>query len=188
MEDEHCAMAGRNVPFTTGNYGITTTPQDEFNIAVGRMQCSDINMLDKKGRRVRVIQRIEELKLLKLVKKAGLTEVEIIAVVSALHPSPDPQCPLGPAWVTRGSDSEPECRQVLYTGPMFQVYNAVLRRFPKEVYERFAGGGNRFATTIHVLVSAVVKIARVMKLPPGLELFRGLGGLAELPESFYQVA
>ena len=77
--------------------------------------------------------------------------------------------------------------QVLCTGPMFQVYNAVLRRYPREVYERFEGGGNRFATTIHVLVSAVVKITRVMKLPPGLDLFRGLGGLAELPESFYQV-
>jgi hypothetical protein len=72
---------------------------------------------------------------------------------------------------------------------MFQVYNAVLRRYPREVFDRFQleGGGIRFATTIHVLVSAVVKIARVMKLPPGLELFRGLGGLAELPESFYQV-
>ena len=70
---------------------------------------------------------------------------------------------------------------------MFQVYNAVLRRFPSEVYERFDGGGNRFATTIHVLVSAVVKIARVMKLPSGLELYRGLGGLMELPDSFYQV-
>ena len=70
---------------------------------------------------------------------------------------------------------------------MFQVYNTVLRRYPMDVYKRFEAGGNRFATTIHVLVSAVVKIARVMKLPPGLELYRGLGGLAELPESFYQV-
>ena len=26
-----------------------------------------------------------------------------------------------------------------------------------------------------------------MKLPPGLELYRGLGGLAELPEGFYRV-
>jgi hypothetical protein len=26
-----------------------------------------------------------------------------------------------------------------------------------------------------------------MKLPPGLELYRGLGGLMELPDSFYQV-
>jgi hypothetical protein len=26
-----------------------------------------------------------------------------------------------------------------------------------------------------------------MKLPPGIELYRGLGGLMELPDSFYQV-
>jgi hypothetical protein len=178
MEDEHCHMRGHDVPFKTDNYGITTTPEDEFNITVGRTPCSEKNMLDKKGRRVRVIQRIEELKLLKLARKARLTEEEIIAVVSALHPS----VPLE----SHGALTR-ECRQVLYTGPMFEVYNAVLRRFPKELFERFEGGGNRFATTIHVLVSAVVKIARVMKLPPGLELFRGLGGLAELPESFYQV-
>jgi hypothetical protein len=76
---------------------------------------------------------------------------------------------------------------VLYTGPMFQVYNTVLRRYPREVYEGFERGGNRFATTIHVLVSAVVKIARAMRLPAGLELYRGLGGLMELPDSFFKV-
>jgi len=64
------------------------------------------------------------------------------------------------------------------------VYNTVLRRFPAPEYEVFRAGGNLFSTTIFVLVSAVVKIARVMRLPPGLELFRGLGGLAQLPESF----
>lgn len=65
-----------------------------------------------------------------------------------------------------------------------QVYNAILRRFPSDVYGKFAAGGNLYATTIHVLVSAVVKIARVMRLPPGLELFRGLGGRMDLPDSF----
>ena len=74
--------------------------------------------------------------------------------------------------------------QVLYTGPMFQVYNTVLRRFPVAEFEAYLTGGNLFSTTIFVLVSAVVKIARVMRLPTGLELYRGLGGLAELPESF----
>jgi hypothetical protein len=49
---------------------------------------------------------------------------------------------------------------------MYQVYNTVLRRHPREAYERYEGGGNRFATTIHVLVSAVVKIARVTRQPP----------------------
>ena len=42
-------------------------------------------MKDKKGRRVRVIRRIEELKLLKLCRKAGLTDDEILAVVRAQH-------------------------------------------------------------------------------------------------------
>ena len=51
--------------------------------------------------------------------------------------------------------------QVLYTGPMYQIYNAVLRQYPRGVFEWFAGRGNSFATTIHILVSAVVKIARV---------------------------
>ena len=65
-----------------------------------------------------------------------------------------------------------------------QVYNAILRRFPSGVYDKFKKGDNLYATTIHVLVSAVVKIARVMRLPPGLELFRGLGGRMDLPDSF----
>ena len=69
---------------------------------------------------------------------------------------------------------------------MFQVYNTILRRFPVEEFEQFQQGGNQFATTIFVLQSAVMKISRVMRLPPGLELFRGLGGLAELPDSFYE--
>jgi hypothetical protein len=38
-------------------------------------------MLDKKGTKVRVVKRIEELKLLKMARKAGLTEDEILAVV-----------------------------------------------------------------------------------------------------------
>ena len=67
---------------------------------------------------------------------------------------------------------------------MFQVYNTILRRFPARDFQQFQQGGNLFATTIFVLQSAVMKISRVMRLPPGLELFRGLGGLAELPDSF----
>ena len=68
---------------------------------------------------------------------------------------------------------------------LLQVYNMVLRRFPAADFERFQQGGNLYATTICVLQSAVMKISRVMRLPPGLELYRGLGGLAELPGSFY---
>ncbi len=47
--------------------------------------------------------------------------------------------------------------------------------------------GNLYATTISVLVSAVQKITRVKKLPEGLRLFRGLGGLMDLPNKFFVV-
>ena len=42
-------------------------------------------MKDKKGRRVRVIRQIDELKRLKMCQKACLTDDEILAVVRALH-------------------------------------------------------------------------------------------------------
>ena len=73
---------------------------------------------------------------------------------------------------------------VLYTGPMFVVYNGILRRYPKELYAVFEKGDNRFSTTIFVLVSAVQKLSRCMSIPAGMMLYRGLGGTLELPGSF----
>ena len=62
----------------------------------------------------------------------------------------------------------------------FQKYNTVLRRNTKDDKD----GMNLYSTTIHVLASAVQKVATVMKLESGLKLYRGLGGM-ELPEFFY---
>jgi hypothetical protein len=67
---------------------------------------------------------------------------------------------------------------------MFVVYNGILRRFPKELYDVFAKSDNRFSTSIFVLVSAVQKLSRCMNIPAGMMLFRGLGGTLELPDSF----
>ncbi|MFN9939198.1 MAG: hypothetical protein ACK56I_06965, partial [bacterium] len=49
---------------------------------------------------------------------------------------------------------------VLYTGPMFQIYNTILRRYPAEKFKLFEEGDNQFSTTIFVLVSAVQKLSR----------------------------
>jgi hypothetical protein len=62
----------------------------------------------------------------------------------------------------------------------------ILRRYPGDEYKLYEDGGNRFPTTIAALASAVLKIARVTKLPLNLELYRGLGGLADLPASFWK--
>ena len=55
---------------------------------------------------------------------------------------------------------------------MFTVYNCILRRFPEQMYKVFEGSDNAFATTIFVLVSAVQKISRRMKVSAGTQLYR----------------
>jgi hypothetical protein len=83
MADEHCLMYGHDEPFETSNYGVRTTPRQEYEITTGKRDCTAKNMEDRKGKLVRFIRRIEELKLLKAAQKAELVEEELIAVVRA---------------------------------------------------------------------------------------------------------
>ncbi len=73
----------------------------------------------------------------------------------------------------------------LFTGPMMQVYNLILRRYPIDQFQLFCDGSNLFATTIFVIVSAITKLARFTRVPEGTLLYRGLGGLTDLPKSFF---
>lgn len=77
-------MWEHEIEFTTSNYGLTTTPQNEYGISKGGQTCPEKDMLDKKGRRVRVIRPIEELKQLPLCLNTKLTDDEILAVVCAV--------------------------------------------------------------------------------------------------------
>jgi WD40 repeat protein len=76
---------------------------------------------------------------------------------------------------------------VLYTGPMFQIYNTILRQYPEDKFEIFRDGDNLFSTTIFVLVSAVQKLSRFTRIPLGTQLYRGLGGKVDLPDIFFQI-
>ena len=66
----------------------------------------------------------------------------------------------------------------------FQWYNTILRQYPKDKYLSFESGGNLFTTTIFVLVSAVQKLSRSIKVKDGTLLYRGLGGLMDIPKRF----
>lgn len=68
----------------------------------------------------------------------------------------------------------------------FQVYNMLLRRFPRDAYDEQVERGNVYTTTIYVLVSAVTNIARETRLSAGLKLYRGLGGDKSFPVSFFK--
>jgi len=80
---------------------------------------------------------------------------------------------------------------ILYSGPMFVMYNGILRQYTNEakVYKHFKKQNNLFPTTIHVLASALQKIARHSRISADTPLFRGLGGSGkftlELPDSFH---
>jgi WD40 repeat protein len=76
---------------------------------------------------------------------------------------------------------------VLYTGPMFQIYNTILRRYPEDKFLIFKDGDNLFSTTIFVLVSAVQKLSRSTRIPLETLLYRGLSGKIDLPDIFFQV-
>ena len=53
------------------------------------------------------------------------------------------------------------------------------------MYERLKQGGNLFATTISVLVSALQKLSRSAKIPDGTLLYRGLSAMA-MPVLFHK--
>ena len=82
MREEHCEIYGHDEQFTSGNYGITTTPEKEYKIATGVVPCPEEETKDKEGRVVRVIKKIEDLQKLPMAIEAGRLYIEILAVVS----------------------------------------------------------------------------------------------------------
>ena len=86
-----------------------------------------------------------------------------------------------PLVVSAGLREEEVLALVLYTGPMFIKYNTVLRGFPEEGINALKG--NKYTTTIYCIVSGIIKLSKVMRLPDNRMVYRGLGGL-ELPEAF----
>ena len=73
---------------------------------------------------------------------------------------------------------------VLYTGPMFVIYNTILRKYPMDRYGALKEKDSMFPTSIFVLVSAIQKVSRVMVLRPGQSLYRGVDGNMTLPPHF----
>jgi len=75
---------------------------------------------------------------------------------------------------------------MLYSGPMYLLYNCVLAQWsdPPEIWETLRVGRNKFTTTLCVLVSAVQKLSAITVIPASPTLYRGTGGLAYLPEHF----
>jgi hypothetical protein len=75
VESEHCRSPDSSEPFLTSNYGITTTPAQEWEITT-KQNASLADM-----RHDRRLPNPEELLQSDLSKRAGLTLIEVIVLV-----------------------------------------------------------------------------------------------------------
>ena len=84
MEDEHCEESlGCDVVFTTSNYGITTTPKKEYEIASKPEKCPDEDKFnEKRTEKIRDVKQVDELLKLEIASKAELKLFEVKAIVS----------------------------------------------------------------------------------------------------------
>jgi hypothetical protein len=70
----------------------------------------------------------------------------------------------------------------LYTGPLYVVYNALLRSFPLHLAALF--NTNRFESTIFAIISGIHKLSRHTKVPKNRTVYRGLSGMLP-PQDFW---
>lgn len=161
---EHCQQQGAEYEFTTGNpYHITTKPSSEWKYVVHG------HVSDADGRTCTPPQVVIDGKMVSRV--IG----DIDCLVTQYH---------------HAGLSRPEVIAIiLYSGPMFIIYNGILRQFPQNIFGVFQKAQNLFPTTIFVLASALQKLARKSPISADTPLYRGLGGAGkftlELPDSFH---
>ena len=84
MRDEHCEESlGCNVEFTTTNYGITTTPKKEYEIACDPEKCPEEDKMNKeRTTSIRTVKKVDELVELDIAVQAELELSEVKAIVS----------------------------------------------------------------------------------------------------------
>lgn len=74
----------------------------------------------------------------------------------------------------------------MYSGPMYAVYNPILRSTLALDPTGSTITDNQYPTTIQLIVSGICKLCRVAEVPAGLAVFRGLSGMA-LPKEFFEL-
>ena len=98
VESEHCRRPDSSEPFLTSNYGITTTPAQEWEITTKQ----NTSLADM--RHDRRLPNPEELLWSDLSKRAGLTLIEVVVLVLYTGPMVGqarvimPLSPLHPAY------------------------------------------------------------------------------------------
>jgi len=204
MREEHTAMADSETRFSTGNYGLTTSPKREWELVEsgGRGLARKV-VKDSKEECVIVTgtrgalkggQEGEDLRVLRPIEYYGNFDGDGRLIDPA---SNDADTPIQRTVKEAGLRRVEVNAVILYTGPLFTLYNSILRGFgncgevkagvefgSEEFWKQSKGvsidewvekSGHRFTNTIHALASAIKKLQRLSE--QGELLWRGLGGL-----------
>ena len=167
MEQEHCRRANAKILFRTPNYNLRTFPAQEWEFVV----CPQTSAHYPHTPKSKSLWPADEDWL-------G-DEGRDIVPLGELLGRPEVRHEVEKA----GLLVEEVIAARLYTGPMFVLYNAVLRGFPETDVAFLCG--NRYETTIFTIASAVVKLSKVTDVPQNRVLYRGLGGMI-LPAQFWR--
>lgn len=172
MEKEHCRSVDSNETWTTDNYGISTTPKIEWFFVVspekGKLEM-DIPAYPKETKNMHFLRSPQELSEFDEVRD------DINSKLKAKNEK------------TIGKEEFVAAR--LYTGPMFEKYNASIRGgstqlkqadFMKNIFSKLCKG-NRFSTTIQAVNSSLIKLSKLTHVQ---KVYRGVSG-GYLPDAFW---
>jgi hypothetical protein len=168
MQTEHCLRGNSRRKFTTGNYNLTTMPATEWEFVVE----------PKEGKAYPHTPKEKTLwpKDVEWNGKSGREAEDVEDIMKRKQ-------------VTLAGLLKMEVIALrLYTGPMFVLYNAVLRGFPEKDVKCLMdkdGKENRYETTIFAIASGITKLSKVSEIPHNRRLYRGLGGMI-LPRQFWE--
>jgi hypothetical protein len=181
MRREHCEVhsgfGASDVELVSDNYSVRFTPRGEYDfVAIGNQALPA--GYDPDGAKLpdRAPIRIASL-LAQAFPRIRASMVKLDCDMSVLTQD---------AWDALQITQEELIALRLYTGPMFKVYNTILRAMATGgiIPSYMTGGGQNvrgyYTTTLHAINSGVIKLSR---LQPAAVVYRGIKGM-KLPKAF----
>lgn len=183
MRKEHCEFKGSDFVFEPSNYSIRTCPRDEWRLVTEGVGADDCELFVWTHDDMKKPEDQREAVRRRIPARWWNYDNDSIMCIGQSDLKKRSEEVLNRLCKDSGLLKEELVAIILFTGPMYTVYNAILSNYPEETAKAF--GPVNFTTTIHAIISAIQKLSKlteVQKKP----LYRGLSGRGYLPESFWK--
>jgi ankyrin repeat protein len=174
MRKEHCDFVGCNFEFTSNNYNITTCPEKEWRLITEGLGADGCKTTTSRTNAT-VPRRFPAF----WWDDCSNPRIMYSDVFDAKERS---QLVIAHLCELFGLLKEEVIAIILFTGPMYTVYNGILSNYPADIAHAFRP--INFTTTIHAIISAIQKLSR--QSPVQHIVYRGTSGRGYLPSSFWE--